>query len=1046
MKKDLFPAIFHRSHPSLHVSWIIWSTLLLGAAQVPTELPGLVSFYDTDLDLGEIEGVFQFVKATSEANIDNYNVYWGSSATVKLLPFIQLTANGLPPSYTVPANTLVPSSATHFLVYSSNSFGEAATASSLAFTDRHLPVEGPSAVAFTDTDEKHGEVTGTITITRASSESDITDYVLYWGSSPTSFLSYIVALPVASSPLTYDFNGALVPTGGTHILAYSMNAHGLNEASIASVSAYDRALPEENATSLSFTDLDLVKNEIGGFITVGAAVDESIITGYALYFATSSDGPPGPFVGLATATGSDVAYFLPTDTAMPSSYPYLLVRSRSADGEMDNGIGIPLVDRYVPQYQAQAISFQDEDLLSGFIAGTVEVTAAATETDITKYGLYFADMFQQPVSLIVDLEQGSYLNYSIPAGTSKPSTAEYLLVLSGNHFGYMTTGVSMTLVDSAYPINLPSQIQFDDLDMDAGEIGGSLTVMRATDESDVTSYTAYYGSSSTADSSTQVQLIGEISIASLPGASTSAVFTISLNTIPPTATHLLAFSKNAVGESLSGISTSLVDKTNFFPTVAVSSVAFADADSVVQQVGGSVTWLAPANTAGLTHYSVVFAQDASGTGRLTMCASIAIGIQSCAIPLGTSLGSGLSTFTHIIVFTNNGFGEGPGQAITLTDLAAPVAIVSSVTFVDTDPGTGQVGGTVAWAAPANPAGASQFTEYRVYLTDDGFMPTNLQLLGQSAYGIDTFLIADGQVLGNFTHLGVFTKNAAGEALTGSYVAVVDRFLPLLAVLNLFFVDSDLTVGEIGGGLIWDEPADVSSITHYSIRAECGSQLVVLGQVSVGTTSFQVPSDTPLGNCSSLRVVAQNDLGDSQIFAERSIEDKSIESCPNVSEHSFSSSQWRLVPHKGATSKWRLQGVRFYEDALCTMQIATVPDRWPRRANVLPGAPFAVPGAPVLHEIFKLGVPAGGAERPWWSSGVPCPPYEPGNSSAPHCAIGYRWESDVTGTVHGLGTTGQVKREGHQIHCVELDQSTVPGAFICNFCHTLLLFFWVASLF
>ena len=90
----------------------------MGAAQVPTELPGLVSFYDTDLDLGEIEGVFQFVKATSEANIDNYNVYWGSSATVKLLPFIQLTANGLPPSYTVPANTLVPSSATHFLVYS----------------------------------------------------------------------------------------------------------------------------------------------------------------------------------------------------------------------------------------------------------------------------------------------------------------------------------------------------------------------------------------------------------------------------------------------------------------------------------------------------------------------------------------------------------------------------------------------------------------------------------------------------------------------------------------------------------------------------------------------------------------------------------------------------------------------------------------------------------------------------------------------------------------------------------------------------------------
>ena len=45
------------------------------------------------------------------------------------------------------------------------------------------------------------------------------------------------------------------------------------------------------------------------------------------------------------------------------------------------------------------------------------------------------------------------------------------VVLSGNHFGYMTTGVTMTLVDSAYPINLPSQIQFDDLDTQSDHFG-----------------------------------------------------------------------------------------------------------------------------------------------------------------------------------------------------------------------------------------------------------------------------------------------------------------------------------------------------------------------------------------------------------------------------------------------------------------------------------------------------------------------------------------------------------------------------------------------
>ncbi|CAJ1423652.1 unnamed protein product [Effrenium voratum] len=471
------------------------------------------------------------------------------------------------------------------------------------------------------------------------------------------------------------------------------------------------------ATSLAFLDLDLVQGEIGGLVSIGRAVDETAITSlaaksYAVYFAVAEEGPPGrlkffpclvtygcgvavnqsgPSLGSVTASGQDVFVLVPTDTAPQVGYPYLIVRSRNADGEMATGIGrsmwnfdvaqeraaawflrlclgqgILLVDRFVPVDPAQSISFLDEDLSLGVIGGTIEIGAALLETEISKYltqyGIYWADASQQPISLIAELAPGDY-NYSVALGTAKPSQAQYLLVLTGNEHGYMSSGASTALVDRAYPVNLPSQIQFDDADMDAGQIGGSLTVMRASDETDVTSYTAYYGSSAASDSSAQVALIGEILVASLPSGSTSAVFTIPMNTAPPGAvgvfngaSYFLGFSKNSLGESLSGISASLVDKTNFFPTVAVSSVAFVDADLSSGLVGGSVTWLAPADTAGLTQYTVVFALDAAGTGRHPIC-SVAIGTHSCVVPLSTSLSAGGGSFAYVIVFTNNGFGE-----------------------------------------------------------------------------------------------------------------------------------------------------------------------------------------------------------------------------------------------------------------------------------------------------------------------------------------------------------------------------------------------------
>lgn len=90
-----------------------------------------------------------------------------------------------------------------------------------------VPANAPAAVAFTDTDTDEGELGGTVTITKATSEADVTHYVLYFGSDSTTKTSEIVTLPKTGENLTYTFPSGQTFGANTHILAYTKNAQGL---------------------------------------------------------------------------------------------------------------------------------------------------------------------------------------------------------------------------------------------------------------------------------------------------------------------------------------------------------------------------------------------------------------------------------------------------------------------------------------------------------------------------------------------------------------------------------------------------------------------------------------------------------------------------------------------------------------------------------------------------------------------------------------------------------------------------------------------------
>ncbi|MBF0240196.1 MAG: DUF1566 domain-containing protein [SAR324 cluster bacterium] len=119
------------------------------------------------------------------------------------------------------------------------------------------PTVTAASVTFTDTDGRWELLGGDVTISKASSESTLTHYVLYWGSNSTTKQSgtAITELAVSgSSTYTYTFSAnTALPSTASYLLVYSKNTYG-ESASLVSVSITDMmALPDTGQTSSSTT-------------------------------------------------------------------------------------------------------------------------------------------------------------------------------------------------------------------------------------------------------------------------------------------------------------------------------------------------------------------------------------------------------------------------------------------------------------------------------------------------------------------------------------------------------------------------------------------------------------------------------------------------------------------------------------------------------------------------------------------------------------------------------------------------------------------------
>jgi len=122
---------------------------------------------------------------------------------------------------------------------------------------------------------------------------------------------------------------------------------------------------------------------------------------------------------------------------------------------------------------------------------------------------------------------------------------------------------------------------------------------------------------------------------------------VALNTAKSWHTHVLVFTKSSLGEQTTPASLTIVDTS-----ASASSVAFSELDLDSGELGGVVTWSAPADTSLVANYVVYLAQDAAGTNR-TQLGTLAVGTHSLDVALDTAE----AAYTHVLVFTASSLGE-----------------------------------------------------------------------------------------------------------------------------------------------------------------------------------------------------------------------------------------------------------------------------------------------------------------------------------------------------------------------------------------------------
>ena len=369
---------------------------------------------------------------------------------------------------------------------------------------------------------------------------------------------------------TLQLPASAAPSGMTHLVVVSAYEN-VTMSSGAGVVLTDYSTVDTVATNLSFEDMNPLAGFVEGTVMVGAAADESQISGYAIYWGQSSSmklegGEPGLQAQF---------YAMPSCPCMTCNVDFaslgapILVQDEAANmysfsrpgGALSAWPGLNRSEFFAARWQgrvtlagghytmtlvsddgarilingAQALSTtgttgattasgdmympagtHDVELEYYQCRGSSGVTVAVSGPDtgymdVSLWTVARHGPLQRPPLLTLS-KTGSDLTGTIPSDTMVPIGATHLLAFAQSLTGYDSTSwIAVALQDLIRPNGTAQALNFTDMNPAPNFIEGVLLIKRAVAEQEVNFYNVYWGSSATEIVNVTSRSVGSLS-------------------------------------------------------------------------------------------------------------------------------------------------------------------------------------------------------------------------------------------------------------------------------------------------------------------------------------------------------------------------------------------------------------------------------------------------------------------------------------------------------------------------------------------------------
>ncbi len=206
-------------------------------------------------------------------------------------------------------------------------------------------------------------------------------------------------------------------------------------------------------TGPTITNTNFLDN--GNTVTIASSVTATIVgtdnVGVAGYYLSANATTPSVsdsgWVDIATTVGPSVttraSFVLSDGVGEKTAYLWL----KDAIGNISNRVQDTIIRMNEPTHQ---IGFVNTDSDAGEISGTLSITKATDESQLTHYEVYWGSDFNTPLSeqpaIVTLAKTGSDLSHVFSANTTIPSGANYLLVYTKDASGQLLS-VQTILID-----------------------------------------------------------------------------------------------------------------------------------------------------------------------------------------------------------------------------------------------------------------------------------------------------------------------------------------------------------------------------------------------------------------------------------------------------------------------------------------------------------------------------------------------------------------------------------------------------------------------